>query len=329
MKKLPSISERAKSIVQFEPERHRLRVAAIDYSIKEAKKIKDWPALEEAVDAKIAEQFNFIAWWDAKVREAGQPTKELSGIADNSLSVAQAKDLTGMAKQRVSDLREQLERPDEYRTYLLGAVYCAACLADPELSPSQRIQLSGNNERNTPAVYIEAARQVLGGIDLDPASNDIAQQTVQAGAYFTEDNDGLAPNWRDRVWLNPPYGGLAGDFVDKLMGEIKSGRVSAAICVVNSHCTDTQWFQPLWDGCLCFTDHRVNFTGGGSHSTHGSVFVYFGPERDKFMRLFRQFGECMVRGCDPFATTTSGACAKMSPPGPRRRRSRKLKTVPS
>ena len=34
-------------------ERHRLVVAALDYGIEEAKRIKDWEALEEAVADKI------------------------------------------------------------------------------------------------------------------------------------------------------------------------------------------------------------------------------------------------------------------------------------
>ena len=37
----------------YEPERHRLVVAALDYGIEEAKRIKDWEALEEAVADKI------------------------------------------------------------------------------------------------------------------------------------------------------------------------------------------------------------------------------------------------------------------------------------
>jgi hypothetical protein len=37
---------------------------------------------------------------------------------------------------------------------------------------------TGNMEWNTPAEYIELARNALGGIDLDPASNDLAQKTI-------------------------------------------------------------------------------------------------------------------------------------------------------
>jgi hypothetical protein len=294
--KLPSISERAKSITKFEPERHRLMVAALDFTIKEAKRICDWPALEEAVDAKIAEQVRFVAWWDAKVRSQGEARKKEESRDPGLLSRRDAEKQTGMAHQRVSDLAASLEKPDAYRDHLLGLEYRAAFLSAAELSDSQRIQQSLSNEHYTPARYIEAAREVLGGIDIDPASNDLAQETVRAAAYFTKDDDGLTQEWHGRVWLNPPYGDLVGQFINKLSAERAAGRAQAAICVVNAHCTDTEWFRQLWSGCLCFTDHRINFTGdeARSGSTHGSVFVYFGPDRGEFAQVFRQFGVCVA-----------------------------------
>ena len=39
--------------------------------------------------------------------------------------------------------------------------------------------------------YIEAARIVLGSIDLDPASSDIANQLVRAKKYYTIADNGL------------------------------------------------------------------------------------------------------------------------------------------
>lgn len=51
---------------------------------------------------------------------------------------------------------------------------------------------SKDDEWYTPAKYIEAAREVLGSIDLDPASNDFANETVKASVYYTEERDGTA-----------------------------------------------------------------------------------------------------------------------------------------
>lgn len=60
---------------------------------------------------------------------------------------------------------------------------------------------SGENEWYTPAEFIEAARRVMGEIDLDPASSDIAQETVKANKYYTIDDDGLEQEWSGRVWI--------------------------------------------------------------------------------------------------------------------------------
>jgi hypothetical protein len=67
---------------------------------------------------------------------------------------------------------------------------------------------------------------------------------------------------------------MPGDFVAKLKVELAAGRVTEAVVLVNSNCTDTKWFQPLWDGVLCFTDHRINFYGGGQREAGQRTEAY-------------------------------------------------------
>ncbi|MES2341664.1 MAG: DNA N-6-adenine-methyltransferase [Pseudomonadota bacterium] len=82
----------------------------------------------------------------------------------------------------------------------------------------------------SPADYVEAARSVMGGIDLDPASHEEANRTVKAARFYTAEEDGLRRDWRGRIYLNPPGGeGLVPAFWRKLMEEHRAGRVIAFV----------------------------------------------------------------------------------------------------
>jgi hypothetical protein len=155
-------------------------------------------------------------------------------------------------------------------------------------------------ECQTPARYVEAAREVLGAIDLDPASDVEANRTVKAARFHHEDDDGLAHDWHGRVFLNPPYGRfLTAAFATHLVEQYDVGNVTAAVLVLNAYGFDAQWFRPLFAHTLCFTDHRVPFYGGGP--TFGSLFFYLGPERARFARVFGRFGDVVVRLEEPAA----------------------------
>lgn len=159
------------------------------------------------------------------------------------------------------------------------------------------IQSSEGIEYYTPAVYVEAARSVMGSIDLDPASCQQANETVRAAQYFTIHTDGLVQHWTGNVWLNPPYGRVQSAFAEQLLKFYDSGDVRQAILLVNANVTETNWFAPLWDYIVCFTNHRINFlnTDDKSGSTHGSCFVYLGDRKTAFIQEFKQFGVVVKR----------------------------------
>lgn len=67
---------------------------------------------------------------------------------------------------------------------------------------------SESAEHYTPRDIVNRAREVLGPIDLDPASCIEANEWIRAARYFTREDDGFIRPWAGRVFLNPP-GGLS------------------------------------------------------------------------------------------------------------------------
>ena len=65
---------------------------------------------------------------------------------------------------------------------------------------------SDSAEHDTPYDVVGAATRVLGRIDLDPASNALANEYIEAGRYFDRSANGLAQAWWGTVFLNPPGG---------------------------------------------------------------------------------------------------------------------------
>lgn len=149
----------------------------------------------------------------------------------------------------------------------------------------------------TPMVYVESARAVMGGIDLDPFSSDLANETIKATRYHTEKNSCLAVDWHaSSVWMNPPYGKLMTMAADKFLEQYAVKNFETGIILVNNS-TDTKWFAKLAEhaSAFCFTDHRIRFYVGDSKesstgNTRGQVFIYFGRDVAKFKQEFAKHG---------------------------------------
>lgn len=152
---------------------------------------------------------------------------------------------------------------------------------------------SGNNEWYTPPEYIQAAREVMGEIDLDPASSEIANKMiVKAKRFYSEDNDGLSKKWRGRVWMNPPYSSeLIGRFTAKLCEHIRSGDITEAVVLVNN-ATEAAWFEDMADlaSTVMFTYSRVKFLDVDLNPRgaplQGQALLYFGANYKKFIKSF-------------------------------------------
>lgn len=163
-----------------------------------------------------------------------------------------------------------------------------------EAAPRPHVaQNSGNNEWHTPSEYIEAARQVMGSIDLDPASSEVANEVVQAGSIYTESDNGLTKDWFGNVWMNPPYAQpLITEFCEKIVSEVAN--IEQAIVLVNN-ATETRWFQGLASSvsAICFPKGRIRYWRPSDDSAaplQGQAFLYIGENAEAFSKVFSQFG---------------------------------------
>ena len=159
---------------------------------------------------------------------------------------------------------------------------------------------SGENEWYTPSIYVEAARDVLGGFDLDPASSEVANRTVRADRIFTAQDDGLAQEWPvGAIWCNPPYSQpLMGQFATRLAQAARDG--SQVIVLVNN-ATETAWFQIIAAECsaICFPKTRIRFLdpdGNTGAPLQGQAIIYSGSDVASFTEVFGQFGLVVRRG---------------------------------
>lgn len=174
--------------------------------------------------------------------------------------------------------------------------------AGAALSDHQRLNLSTNNEWYTPPQYIASVHEVLGQVDVDPASNTTANQTIKATTIYTIDDDGFDQKWRGKVYMNPPYGFDDGEsnqsrWTKRLIEQYHAGIVTEAIMLVNA-VPGNKWFAPLWEFPICFVDHRIRFYNEETEAgqpTHSNVFVYLGPNIDRFWDVFSKHGVVATR----------------------------------
>lgn len=160
-------------------------------------------------------------------------------------------------------------------------------------------------EHYTPDFVVEAARRCMGGIDLDPASCALANETVRASRFFTIEDDGMAQTWHGRVFLNPPGGKASKEMAKqwgsksqavcwwrKLLAECSCGHVAQAIFIgftleILQSAQSPGWRSPL-EFTICVPAKRLRF--GGDQPTHGNVIVGVGVEDRAFRREFSSIG---------------------------------------
>lgn len=217
-----------------------------------------------------------------EVVKAATVVAQIPEAAQNVALAAEFADLPSEAKQEAIEAIAQLAPAQEVMREAVKKAHVA--------------NNSGNNEWYTPPKFIELARQVMGGIDLDPATSEVANRVVQAPKIFTADDDGRAQQWSGRVWMNPPYAQpLMGDFAEAVSAKYESGEIDQACILVNNG-TETQWFQRMLGAAdaVCFPKTRIKFIDPDGNPSgaplQGQAILYMGGNVAAFTSLFAEEG---------------------------------------
>lgn len=289
---LPTELDR-REIIDFDPHKVRKNQAKADALIDAAAAIGNWEAMEAATREKVDEIAETVRWWDSSVQRAGGNIFIRPG--PGRMTLEQAEKVCSYPHQQISKWRKALKDRAAFEAAIVEGARRKALRRVDQKGASG----TGENEWYTPPEILEAARDVMGEFDLDPASSSAAQQNVQAKQFFTRKDNGLTQDWHGRVWLNPPYmQPFIAQFATKMVAEVRAGRVTAAIMLTHNY-TDTGWFHELAGQCeaICFTRGRIKFydaDGNVAAPTQGQAFFYFGEDIRGFAERFVKIGFVVI-----------------------------------
>lgn len=169
---------------------------------------------------------------------------------------------------------------------------------EEEIAAESAKSKAGRDDWMTPGWLVRLAREIMGGIETDPASSHEANKVIQAKSYWTKGTDGSTAIWHGRVFMNPPYTrGLIDKFIDRLESHWEGEWITSAFVITNN-VTETKWAQTLAKMCsaVCMLDKRVHFVLPGgeimNQTRQGQLIWYLARDFStyKFIEVMSEHG---------------------------------------
>ena len=130
---------------------------------------------------------------------------------------------------------------------------------------------SATDEWPTPRWLFDALHAEF-GFTLDPCATP---ENAKCPVYFTKLEDGLRQEWgKHRVFMNPPYGRVIGDWVGK--AHRTSREDGLVVCLLPAR-TDTRWWHDhvMQAAEIRLLRGRLTFEGGRHPAPFPSAIVVF------------------------------------------------------
>ena len=175
------------------------------------------------------------------------------------------------------------------------------------------IHSSNSDEWYTPVYICYAVGDMLGQIDLDPASCEQANSRIQAKHIIGAEHDSLKQDWHAwtkatrpiSIYLNPP-GGKVGNqsqaflFWEKLMELRASSSLEHAIVMafnINQLAiTQQSKYHAMTEFPICIPQKRIQFISSGgkkNNPAHNNCIVYVPGtvnHSNRFLDIFKHIG---------------------------------------
>ena len=177
-----------------------------------------------------------------------------------------------------------------------------------------RLEIHGVTQWETPDEYLEAARELMGDIDIDPCTTERAQERIKASVYYTKDTNGLDKSWVGRLWLNAPYDvGIIEQFMERAVDQYHIGNIIEGLILTHTNNTHHEYFQKVLAECsaACFVSDYIRWTSGHvqeeinlnkmgikwhpEYTKHGNAVLYLGVRPYNFKKVFSKFGVCLCQ----------------------------------
>lgn len=173
--------------------------------------------------------------------------------------------------------------------------------------PNPRViyEADDSSEWHTPEWIRSLAHDILGDIDLDPATD--ARNQLRAARTFTLERSGLTHDWAPHngqpgpVWMNPPFGREIRLWTALFQLHVGFWPISGIVLVPAR--VGARWYRELTTSaqCVCELDGRVVFEGPDGKPRRGKdgrpqparwgvVLSYYGTDRARARRFLQRRG---------------------------------------